>query len=187
MLMIRVLCILSAASFFALQGKPTTDLKYDEKAGISVQKPPKNDEWDFKEMGEFAKSPKFVVSHKVDEIMIEIIHYPPTPNTYFDIKKQAEADSAGWAAVKGITEAKQISSSSSKIPGGGGNGANAWSYEISFKAQDKPVELHEWVFIGKENQHEYVVMLHGDPGMYKKHQKNVDYILGQIKTYKIPK
>ncbi|HLY10493.1 MAG TPA: hypothetical protein VKW04_14415 [Planctomycetota bacterium] len=185
--MIQTLCVLLAAGLMALQGKPNSDLKYDEKAGMSIQKPPKNDEWDFKEMGEYAKNPKFVVSHKVDEIMIEIIHIPPPIQGVFDNKKQAETDLAGWAGIKGITEVKQVSMAAGKLPLGGGNGANAWTYEVSFKAAEKPVELHEWVFIGKENQCQYIVMLHGDPGMYKKHQKNVDFILGQIRTYKIPK
>jgi hypothetical protein len=49
------------------------------------------------------------------------------------------------------------------------------------------VELREWVFIGKENQCQYIVMMHGDEGMYKKHQKVADFILGNIRTYKIPK
>jgi hypothetical protein len=30
-------------------------------------------------------------------------------------------------------------------------------------------------------------MMHGDEGMYKKHQKVADFILGNIRTYKIPK
>jgi hypothetical protein len=184
--MIKALCIL-AAGLLVQQGKGNADLKYDEKAGMSVQKPPKNDEWDFKEMGQFAKNPKFIVAHKVDEIMIEIIHIPPPLQGTFDNKKQAEADAAGWAGIKGITDVKQVSLAAGKLPGGGAGNANGWTYEVSFKVNDKPVELHEWVFIGRENQSQYIVMLHGDPGMYKKHQKNVDYILGQIRTYKIPK
>jgi hypothetical protein len=37
------------------QQKENPDLKYDPKMGISVAKPPKNDEWDFKEKGFFTK------------------------------------------------------------------------------------------------------------------------------------
>jgi hypothetical protein len=187
MLMIKSLCALTLAAFLAQAGKANPDLKYDEKAGLSVQKFPKNDEWDFKEMGQYAKNPKFVVSHKVDELWIEIIHIPPATTGSFDNKKQAEADYAGWAGIKGITEVKQVSSQASKLPGGGGNGANAWFYQAAMKVAEKPVEMREWVFIGKENQCQYIVMMHGDEGMYKKHQKVADFILGNIRTYKIPK
>jgi hypothetical protein len=185
--MIKLLCVLTVAGLFGFQGKPNPDLKYEEKAGLSMQKPPKNDEWDFKEMGKFSKAPKIVIAHKVDELMIEVIHVPPAPNSSFDIKKQAELDSNGWAGLNGITEVKTGPLAAAKLPLGGGNGANAWSYDVSFKAGDRPVELKEWVFIGKENQCQYIVMLHGEPGMYKKHQKLTDFILGNIRTWKIPK
>ncbi|MBV8880762.1 MAG: hypothetical protein JO332_12395 [Planctomycetaceae bacterium] len=184
--MIKTIATLTIA-LLALQGKSNPDFKYDEKAGLSVQKFPKNDEWDFKEQPKFAKDPKFVIAHKVDELMIEIIHVPPAPNGAFDIKKQAELDAAGWAKLNGITDLKQVSMAAGKLPQNGGNGANAWVYEVSFKAGERTVELKEWVFLSRENQCQYVVMLHGDPGMYKKHQKIADFILGQIKTYKIPK
>ena len=169
------------------QAKPNTDLKYEAKAGISIQKPPKNDEWDFKDKGRFAKDPKIILSHKVDEVCIEVIHIPPPTMGSFDNKKQAETDFAGWAGIKGITDVKQISMSSAKLPAGAAGGVNAWFYEASFKANEKPVELREWVFIGKENQCQYIIFLSGEEGMYKKHQKVLDFMLGSIKTWKIPK
>ena len=187
MIMMKALFVVAAGALLALQGKANTDLKYDEKAGLSVQKFPKNDEWDFKEKGQFAKTPKFVIANKVDELWIEIIHIPPPTTGTFDNKKQAETDAAGWAGIAGVSEVKTGAMVAAKLPAGGGNGANAWSYDVTFKAGEKMVELKEWVFIGKENQCQYIVMLHGDPGMYKKHQKIVDFILGNIKTYKIPK
>jgi hypothetical protein len=185
--MIMVVGILAAALQLLPQVKPSADLKYDEKAGLSVQKFPKNDEWDFKEMGRFALMPKFVIAHKVDELWIEIIQRPPATTGGFDLKKQSETDFAGLSGIKGFTEVKQISMAASKLPLNGGNGANAWAFEATLKVQDKPYEWREWVFVGKENQCEYVVMMHGDQGMYKKHQKVADFILGNIKTWKIPK
>jgi len=185
--MIKAVSILAAALLWTPQVKPSADLKYDEKAGLSVQKFPKNDEWDFKEKGKFALMPKIVIAHKVDEIWIEIIQRPPATTGGVDLKKQAEADVAGLSGLQGFTEVKQISLASSKLPLNGGNGANAWTFEASLKVLDKPYEWREWVFIGKENQCEYVVMMHGDQGMYKKHQKVADFILGNIKTWKIPK
>jgi hypothetical protein len=181
-------CILIATFVLALQGKPNSDLKYDEKAGLSVQKFPKNDEWDFKDMGRFALMPKIVIAHKVDELWIEIIQRPPAATGGgFDLKKQAETDYAGLSGLQGFTEVKQIALAAGKLPLNGANGANTWHFEASLKIQDKPYEWREWVFVGKENQCEYVVMMHGEAGMYKKHQKIADFVLGNIKTWKIPK
>lgn len=184
--MIKLACVLFAAIPLFPQAKPNADLKYDEKAGLSVQKFPKNDEWDFKEMGRFALMPKIVVAHKVDELWIEIIQRPAV-TAGFDIKKQVEFDLAGLSGINGFTEVKQVALAASKLPLNGAGGANAWHFEASLKVQDKAYEWREWIFVGKENQCEYVVMMHGDQGMYKKHQKVADYILGSIKTWKIPK
>jgi hypothetical protein len=185
--MIKAICILSVAVLPALQAKSNPDFKYDEKAGVSIQKFPKNDEWDFKDMGRFMKSPKLVIAHKVDELWIEVVQAPPATMGGYDLKKQIEADYAGLSGDKNMSEVKQVVVQPSKLPLGGGNGANAMFYQATFKFMDKAMEMREWAFIGKENQCLYVVAVHGDEGNYKKHQKIVDYILGQIKTYKIPK
>ena len=188
MTMFQALCIGSFAMLAALQGKSNPDFKYDEKAGVSIQKFPKNDEWDFKDMGMFAKAPKLVVSNKVDELWIEVVQAPPAPNTSgWDLKKQIELDYAGLSGDKNLSEVKQVAMQPSKLPLGGGNGANAIFCHATFKFMDKAMEKREWAFVGKENQCLYVVMVTGDDGNYKKHQKIVDFILGQIKTYKIPK
>ena len=186
--MLKVFCIIAVAALPAFQGKPNPDFKYDEKAGVSIQKFPKNDEWDFKDMGKFLKAPKFVVAHKVDELMIEVVQAFPQPNTTgFDIKKQIEADYAGFSGNANLTDFKQLSMQPSKLPLGGGNGANAMFFQATFKAQDAPMEIRYWCFVGKENQCLYIVVLTSGEGVYKKHQKIADFILGQIKTYKIPK
>jgi len=186
--MLKALFLIGVVLLPALQGKGNPDFKYDEKAGISIQKFPKNDEWDFKDMGKFLKAPKLVVAHKVDELMIEVVQAPPQPNTTgFDIKKQIEADYAGFSGNASLTEFKQLSMQPSKLPLGGGNGANAMFFQATFKLQDAPMEIREWCFVGKENQCLYIVVLTCGEGIYKKHQKIADFILGQIKTYKIPK
>jgi len=184
--MIKLACLFFAGIALLPQAKANPDLKYDEKAGLSVQKFPKNDEWDFKDMGRFALMPKVVIAHKVDELWIEIIQRPPAVGG-FDLKKQAEFDLAGLSGIKGFTEVKQVALAASKLPLNGAGGANAWHFEVSLKVQEKPYEWREWIFVGKENQCEYVVMMHGDQGMYKKHQKVADFILGNIKTWKLPK
>ena len=186
--MLKVLFLIGVVALPAFQGKPNPDFKYDEKAGVSIQKFPKNDEWDFKDEGKFAKNPKLVISNKVDELWVEVVQAFPAPNTAgWDLKKQIEVDYAGLSGDKNLTEVKQVAMQPSKLPLGGGNGANAMFCHATFKLQDKAMEKREWAFVGKENQCLYVIMVTGDEGIYKKHQKIVDFILGQIKTYKIPK
>src|SRR5690242_17294316 len=101
------------AGFFlaSQQGKNTNpDLRYDEKAGISVNKPPKNDEWDFKEKesGALWKEARFLVVHKVDELRIEIVQTPPSTQGGYDIAKQNENDFTSIKGTTGIDDAKQI-------------------------------------------------------------------------------
>jgi hypothetical protein len=186
-MMIKTLCALSLAALLAPQAaKSNPDFKYDEKAGISIQKFPKNDEWDFKEMG-FMKNSKLVVSHKVDELSIDVLQAPPATTGSYDLKKQVEVDSAGFGGNPAFTEFKPTPTQASKLPLGGGNGANAQFFQATFKLKEAPMELRYWTFLGKENQCLYIVVLVSGEGMYKKHQKIADFILGNIKTYKIPK
>jgi hypothetical protein len=179
--------LLSAAlliAFVAQQKNANSDLKYDEKAGISVSKPPKNDEWDFKDKGMFDQS-RIVLAHKVDELTFDIVQHPAPPaGQVYDLKKQVEGDYTNMNGQPGITEAKRIAMNATKLPG---SGVQAWYLEMTFKRSDKLMEYREWTFIGRENQLLYMVALHGEEGMYKKHQKVADFILGSIKTWKLPK
>jgi hypothetical protein len=58
---------------------------------------------------------------------------------------------------------------------------------MTFKRAEKAVEYRYWNFVGKQNGSLYIVILHGDEGMYKKHQKIADYVLSTIQTWKLPK
>ena len=166
------------------QQKENPDLKYDPKLGISVAKPPKNDEWDFKEKGFFTQS-AFALSHKVDEISFDIRHIPPQPGTTgFDLKKVSEDSFTQMSSQAGFTDAKRIAINQTKMPG---SGYTASYLEMSFKRSDKLTEWRQWSWVGKENQQLYIVALHCDEGMYKKHQKVADFILGNIRTWKLPK
>lgn len=180
----KLICAAIALALLAQQKNANSDLKYDEKAGISVSKPPKNDEWDFKDKGFFDKS-KFVIAHKVDELSFDILQHPAPPaGQVYDLKKQVEGDYTNMGAQAGVTDSKRIAINATKLPG---SGYQAWYLEMTFKRADKLVEYREWTFIGKENQLLYVIALHGDEGMYKKHQKEADLILSSIKTWKLPK
>jgi hypothetical protein len=180
----KVVCAAVAIFICAQQQKPNPDLKYLEKAGISVMKPPKNDEWDFKEKGFWTQS-AFALSHKVDEISFDVRHLAPQPNTSgFDLKKVAEDSFNNIGSQEGFTDAKRIAMNQTKMPG---SGYNAWYLEMTFKRADKLTEWRQWSFVGKENQQLFMISLHCDEGMYKKHQKVADWILSNIRTWKIPK
>jgi hypothetical protein len=172
------------------QGKNANpDLRYDEKAGISVNKPPKNDEWDFKEKesGAIWKEARFLVAHKVDELRIEIVQSPPSAQGGYDIVKQSENDFGSIKGINGVDDVKQLALKNQKLPGNGAGGAQASYLEVTFKRGDKLIEYRSWNFIGKENQCLFKICVHGDEGMYKKHQKVADFILSSIRTWKLPK
>jgi hypothetical protein len=182
--------LIAAALAFTLlgfqQGKAPkeSDISINNTYGIAFRRPPKNDEWDFKEKGGFFSNSHLVVVHKVDQICIEIFAQDKaTGFGGYDIKDAARKEFQNISGFQGITEAKQITVANQKLPGGGAGNVNASFLEMTFKKEDKPMEMRIWVFIGK-NQNLFKVMLSGDEGMYKKHQKVADYILASIETFK---
>jgi hypothetical protein len=180
----KLICAAAAILLCAQQGKPNPDLKYLEKGGISAMKPPKNDEWDFKDKGFFTNS-NFAVSHKVDEINVDVRYQAPQPGTSgWDLKKASEDFFTQMSSQDGFTEAKRIALNQTKMPG---TGYQAWYLEMTFKKADKLVEWRNYAFVGRENQYLYMIGVHGDEGMYKKHQRVADWVLGNIRTWKIPK
>ena len=76
---------------------------------------------------------------------------------------------------------KRIEMKASKLPG---TNINAQYLEVEFLRSEKKAEYREWVIVGKENQCTYIVMVHGEEGMYKKRQKEADLILSTFKTWK---
>jgi hypothetical protein len=152
--------------------------------GISVSKPPKNDEWDFKDKGFFTNT-KLALNHKVDDLGFDIMFQAPGANGgTFDLKKVSEDSFNNMSSQQGVTDAKRIDLKQTKIPGPNTNG---WYLEMTFKRADKLTEFRQWCFVGRENQQLYQIVLHGDEGMYRKHQKVVDFILANLKTWKLPK
>lgn len=174
--------------FFFPQGKeakdPTIALKAEN--GFSIRRPPKNDEWDFKEKGFFSNT-QAVVSHKVDTVTIEVLAIDKAGDAGSnDLKKAAENDYKNISGVQGITDPKQVTIGASKLPGGGGGGAPCSYLEMTFKLAEKPMELRMWLFKGS-NGFAYKVFVTNDEGMYKKHQKWADFILGSLQTFRPPK
>jgi hypothetical protein len=175
--------------FIPVQGKeakdPTIAIKAD--MGVSIRRPPKNDEWDFKEKGGFFSNSLIVVAHKVDTITVEVFAQDKLADLGSnDLKKAAEAEYKHLAGSQGIMDPKQITTASSKLPGGGGGNAPTAYLEMSFKREEKPTELRMWVFKGN-NGFLYKILMVNDEGMYKKHQKMADFILSSVQVFRPPK
>lgn len=185
----KLICTAVALAFLAPQGKevkdPTIAIKAD--MGVSIRRPPKNDEWDFKEKGGFFSNSILVVAHKVDALTIEVFAQDKaTGFGSYDIKDAANGEFKNISGFTGLTDAKKITAGNSKLPGGGGGGTQTSFLEMTFKKADKLNELRMWVFIGK-NQNLYKVIMTCDEGIYKKHQRLADYILSSIEIFRPPK
>jgi hypothetical protein len=167
--------------------KTDPDLLWQKEWGFSIQKPVKNEEWEFKDHMLYTNS-HGVVSHKVDRVFIEVFAQEKAGGTsYFDPKAAAESE---WKTLSTeFKDAKKVQDIKvAKLPNGGAN--NPMSYLLDMTGKDKEgraTELKCWSFVGKENQYFYRIFLVGDEGMYKKHQKDLDLILGSLKILRIPK
>jgi hypothetical protein len=169
--------------------KEDPDLLYKKELGVSIQKPAKNDEWEFKDQG-FFQGMQLIVAHKVDSIHIEIFSQEKAPGTtYYDPKKAAEDEWRGLAGSADFKDCKKVQDiKAAKLPNGGANNPMSYLLDMTMKEKaGKSMELKVWSFVGKENQNFYRVMVIGDEGMYKKHQKNLDLMLGSIRILRIPK
>ena len=178
-----------ALGFLTPQGKEVKDPSITIKPdmGVSMRRPPKNDEWDFKDKGVFFSNSHLTATHKVDVLSIEIFAQDKaTGFGSYDIKDAANSEYKNISGFKEIMEPKKITAGNSKLPGGGAGNVNASFLEMTFKQDEKLNELRMWVFIGK-NQNLYKVIMVNEEGMYKKHQKVADYILSSIDIFKPPK
>jgi hypothetical protein len=164
------------------------DLLYKKDLGVSISKPPKNEEWDFKDKGYFSNS-QLIVSHRVDTLTIEIFHQDKAGGfSYYDPK---DGPANMWKSISGDTnnkDAKKVGEpKTAKLPGNGAGGVMTHTGDITYTRDGKKYELKSWCFIGKENQNLYNVVLIAEEGMYKKHQKFADFCLASIRTWKLPK
>lgn len=181
-----------AAAILALlamqaQQQQNPDLLYKKEVGVSIMKPPKNEEWGFPEQGFFSNS-QLVVAHKVDTLTIDIfVQDKASGFSYFDPKAAADGEYKNISGFPGVTDVQRQPVKPTKLPGGGAGNVQCHVLDMSFKREGQAKELKMWCFVAKENQNFVKITLCGDAGMYKKHQKHVDYILSTIRTWKLPK
>ena len=163
------------------------DLVYKKEIGISIMKPPKNEEWGFPDKGFFSNS-QIVVAHKVDTVTIDIYSQEKaTGLSSYDPKAAADQAYKNISGFAGVTDVQRQPIKPYKLPGNAASGVKADLLDMTFKREGQAKELKMWCFVGRENQNFFSITLVADEGMYKKHQKHVDYILSTIKTWKIPK
>ena len=165
------------------------DLLWKKEMGVSIQKPAKNDEWEFKDHILFSNS-HGAVSHKVDRVFIEIFAQEKASGTgSFDVKGSAESEWKNLASGSIFKDCKKVQEiKPAKLPNGGASNPMAYLLDMTCKDKgDRATELKIYFFVGKENQYFYRIFVGGDEGMYKKHQKFLDLMLGSIKIYKNPK
>ena len=160
------------------------DLSSQPAMGISIRKPTKNDEWTFGGQGFFSNS-ALLVTHKVDTLSIDVsVQGKAGGMGYYDPKDAANSEFKNIASFQGVVDAKKLPSKPQKLPGGGASNVIAQFLDMTFKKDDKPMELKMWVFVGKQNQNLYKVTMVCEEGVYKKHQKDADYVLGSITTFR---
>jgi hypothetical protein len=173
----------------AAQQSSEADVRYLKEKGISIQKPAKKDEWQFKDSGKLRAS-QIILAQVVDDISIEIYSEElDTDKINYDPKATLERDWKLRSSDGQYKEAKQVKKiEATNFPGRAASGVKVWLLDQTFKLQDgSAFEWKEYCFIGHENRSGYVVNVLSKGGMYAKHKEEIDLILSSIKTYKIPK
>lgn len=165
------------------------DTKYLKEKGISIQKPAKKDEWQFKDDGKITAS-QIVVAHVVDDVSIEIYSEElDTDKVNYDPKYTLEQHWKLRSADGQYKEPKQVGKiQATSFPGRAASGVKVWLLDMTMKLKDgTAIEWKEYCFIGHENRSGYILNIISKQGMYEKHKKDIEAILSTIKTYKIPK
>lgn len=168
---------------------PEADIKYLKEKGISIQKPAKKDEWQFKDSGKLTRS-QIVVAHVVDDVSIEVYSEElEADKVNYDPKYSMEQS---WKRIssdgqyKDAKQAKKLSMGN--FPGRAASGVKVWILDMTMKLSDgAAIEWKQHCFIGHENRAGYIVHVVTKEGMYAKHKADIDLILSSLRTYKIPK
>lgn len=178
--------LLGALALFSSLQQANPDFLQKENLGLSIQKPPKNDEWEFREKGQFEAS-LVVVGHRVDTLTVEIFVQEPATG-YYDPKAEVDKQWESMSLKLKDAKKKNDHKKATKLPGNAASGVNAYWLDVSWKESDgKTVEMKNWHFVAKENRCYYSVKVVGEEKLYDKHKKFVDYIVSSLKTFRIKK
>jgi hypothetical protein len=176
-----------AVALLALQADDP-NLKYLKERGFSISKPPKKDEWQFKDKGRFTTS-QLVVQNIVTDVSIEM--YSEELNSdklNYDPKYTLELL---WKSVSSNGRYKEVKEvgkiAATTFPGKGAGGQRVWLLDMTLNIEDVPMEWKAYCFVGHENRSGFIVYVLSKAGLYAKHKTDLEYMLSTIKTYKIPK
>ena len=172
---------------FALQADDP-NLKYLKERGFSISKPPKKDEWQFKDSGRFKKS-QLVVQNIVTDVSIEMYSEElDSDKINYDPKYTLERLWKSVSSNGDYKEVKQIGKiQATTFPNKGAGGQRVWLLDMTLNLEDMPMEWKAYCFVGHENRSGFIVYVLSKAGLYAKHKADLEYMLSTIKTYKIPK
>lgn len=169
-----------------LQDDP--NLKYLKERGFSIAKPAKKDEWQFKDKGHFSAS-QAVIMNVVDDCSVEMYSQVLDPSKLnYDPKFELESI---WTSVSSngmYKDVKQVGKiQSTTLPNKGAGGQRVWLLDMTLTMDSGPMEWKAYCFVGHENRSGYILYILSKSGLYAKHKADIEYMLGTIKTYKLPK
>ena len=178
-----------AGAFLAGQQSKTSDVHYDPARGISVQRPPKKEEWKFKTAEGKLKSSQVIVHQIVDDVSIEFFMVEPDPKKgSFDPQKELEAVVKELGKGESFTDVSQKKLEQAALPGNGAGGAKGWYLEATMKTKAGALlEWRQYCFVSRENRCLYIATILNGEGAYQKNKKDIDLILSSVRTYKIVK
>lgn len=165
-----------------------------EDDGIAVTKP-KDEKWSVKKGDENAKMYKgtaAIVSHRIDDLQVEFLVAKKDDNQKF-----SEFDEMVSGMIKNFEEdegkkipdrkVKKIKSDKAKFPGAGGPAGWFAHLEVWDKDQLR-MSVRHWMFIDKQNPNHMIrVSILGPDDVYKKYEKEVNYVLAAVQTFKVKK
>jgi hypothetical protein len=193
--MVKFIAAAALLAAFAQEKNANPDLLYKKEVGISISKPPKNEEWEFKDQGQLQGS-QVVVAHKVDTITIEVFVQEPEGSSgglSVGVWDPRAAAVNQWEAISkspNFKDAKIKSdpSKGTKLPGGAASGVGAYHLDMTMKTkEEKTLEWKMWVFVAKESRCLVKVSIMGEEKLYTKHRKFVDFIVSSLQTLRLPK
>jgi len=178
--------VLGFLIFCALQEDP--NLKYLADRGFSISRPPKKDEWQFKDKGHFTKSQAIVIN-VVDDMSVEMYSQVLDSNKLgYDCKATLETLWTETSSNGMYKDVKQIGKiAQTVLPGGGANGNKVFLLDMTLTMDSGPMEWKAYCFNSSVNRGVYLIYVLSKQGLYAKHKADVEFILGSVKTYKLPK
>ena len=106
----------------------------------------------------------------------------------YDPKLELEALWTSVSSNGAYKDVKQVGKiQSTNLPNKGAGGQKVWLLDMTLTMESGPMEWKAWCFIGHENRGVYFIYILSKSGLYAKHKADIEYMLGTVKTYKLPK